>query len=81
MSEESFNRYSIIDIATVIHDSMVGYCMIHNMESYDSYDQCIKYAMGKVMRLGRGIYNPTIIEAMCHMNKHIVEQFGGAIPL
>jgi len=51
------------------------------MESYDSYDQCIKYAMGKVMRLGRGIYNPTIIEAMCHMNKHIVEQFGGAIPL
>jgi hypothetical protein len=63
------DRYNIVDIAKTIQDGIKEY-----QERYPNdlrQESAEKYALGKVMRLGRGIYNPLIIKDMISLERSV----------
>lgn len=63
------DRYNIVDIAQEIQASIKEYQLLN--PECKSQEKAEKYALGRIMRLGCGIFNPSIIDAMIKLERSV----------
>lgn len=63
------NRYSVVDIAKLIQDSIIEYQTKNPNDM--SQENAEEYAIGQVLRLGRGIFDPNVICSMVNLERSV----------
>lgn len=62
-----FDRYNLLDIATLIQLSIVSYQELHPEDTTQKGPA--DYALKKVLTLGKGIYNPDFFKRMISLER------------
>ena len=70
-SVDRVERFNIVTIAKLIQDSIKEYQMLN--PDCSSQKEIEDYAVGQVMKFGRGHYNPKIVQAMVGMERSVYE--------
>jgi hypothetical protein len=77
--KKEYSRYSIVDIAEVIDNAMRGY-VESNPDDHSGYSNACNAGLMAAMKLSRGIFNPQIVQSMCHLNSDVFNDTKYSIP-
>jgi len=56
--------------------SSIEYHLIEAIQRYNTYDECVAYAVGEIMRRTKGIVSPDFIKQMIYHHRYIFEANG-----
>jgi len=77
MSLENPDRYNIEDIARVMRAAMKDYV---DKNPNSNYEEACKIGVGAAMRLGKGHFNPKIIESIALLERSVYGNTNYCLP-